>query len=98
MSEIDKLLKDAKFRLEKSVESENYTDANIRQGHLFGIQEYIECYRNNSEALTRNRDFAEWNFAGVVKSEDYGKAAFWRAWINGWMQAETACRLDELTK
>ncbi len=96
---IVKVTNDAITSFNKAVDQENWSEANTKGGYMNGAMECEMHYKNHDTlAYSRNHDFAEWNCGRSIETKDYGLAAYWRAYLNGWQVAETALRLDELQK
>jgi hypothetical protein len=76
----------ANASLEKALSSNDYSQANVKQGYLDGL---IDCKRAKKKDFLRLIQFAEWNLGRAVDLEQWGKAAYWKAYISGFEVMKT---------
>ena len=65
---------------EKSVSRKDYSSANIKQGYLDGL---VDCKNGKKSNIVRLLQFANWNLEGSIRDRQWGKAAYWKAFISG---------------
>jgi hypothetical protein len=75
------VIQKADTNLEKAITSEDWSEANTKGGYLNGLV-HCRSSKNKSHA-NQLLKWANWNYEGSVEGHDYGKAAYWRAYING---------------
>jgi hypothetical protein len=95
MKNYQRLLETYENRLSKTVKQEDWSNANLQAGHLGAIKQYKYIADKNGD-LNAAVALTESYLQECIAADDYGRAAFCRAWLSGWMEAETACRLDVL--
>ncbi len=85
----EKLQKIAEEEIKKITEAYNrtivnkdYSESNRKQGYLDGLQECLE-YKIQNRDLAKGKEFARWNLNGSLDQKQWGKAAYWEAYING---------------
>lgn len=97
MSGLEKLISDAEKMLNKAIQSENWSEANTKQGYYDGMTDLRDAtdYQRDLKTIL---EFAEWNLNGLIRQKEWGKSAYWRSYISGYSVAETAYRLEILEK
>jgi hypothetical protein len=78
----NKVIEKANKSYNEFVEKEDYSESNSRQGYLNGLKQCFESVFQNRN-IGGGLDFANWNLEGCIREGDWGKAAYWQAYVNG---------------
>lgn len=95
MNELEKTIQNAQKDFEKFRDREDWSSANQKLGFLNGVKEYAERH-HNKRGVEYWRGLFISKLESAIEDQEYGEAAYWRAFLNGMDTAETSHRLDVL--
>jgi hypothetical protein len=78
----NKVIEKANKSYSESVKKEDYSEANSRQGYLYGLKGCLEHFAHNRN-IKKGLDCANLNLGGYIRESRWGNAAYWNAYVNG---------------
>ncbi len=89
---IEKLILDAQKKYDQAVETDDFITANTYKGYLRGLHTFASCIGslNNFESATKQE------LKIAIKKEEWGQAAYLKAWLSGWNMASQTHELQVL--